>query len=546
VSRLAWGALKVKFPIQENGLKTYFAYSRFDPDTGEGIAWPHNPAGLYAMLAESATSYYAYSGDREVIALVREALDYQLVHGTTPSDWDWASVPFASGEPGATDYGGADDEWCDFCGRGDGVGVIEPDKVAELGLAYLRFYEVTGDASYRDAAIACANALVTHVRDGDETRSPWAFRVYGRTNEAREEYSANVIAPIAFFDEMMRTDTGDTLAMRAARDRAWAWMMKYPMENDAWSGYFEDISTFEDPHENTNQYIALQTARYLMEHPEYDGDWEPHTKHILAWARDEFGGDANEEYGIQYGALVMSEQHADMAKMGSHTARYAAISAMYAERTGDEDAREHAFRSFNWATYMCSESGVVVVGEDKNEGYWFSDGYGDYIRHFHVGIAALPEWAPGHEDHLLRTTSVVRDVTYDDAHVAYETFDSFATDVVKLRARPMSVTVGAVPIEERASLDAVGLGEDGYVVQPAANGGYVVRVRRASASAVEIALGSEDAPPAVSTVDTPPSTNTASTPRGCSAARGRADLAGASLVALALLIGTTRRARRRR
>jgi len=27
-------------------------------------------------------------------------------------------------------------------------------------------------------------------------------------------------------------------------------------------------------------------------------------------------------------------------------------------------------------------------------GSWFSDGYGDYIRHFMEGLAAVPEWAP--------------------------------------------------------------------------------------------------------------------------------------------------------
>jgi hypothetical protein len=43
-----------RFPLQDNGPETWLANSRFDPVTFEGINWPHNPAGLYAMLTDSA------------------------------------------------------------------------------------------------------------------------------------------------------------------------------------------------------------------------------------------------------------------------------------------------------------------------------------------------------------------------------------------------------------------------------------------------------------------------------------------------------------
>ncbi len=185
VARLAWTALETRFPAQDNGLPTFMAYSRFDPDEFWGVSWPHNPAGLYAMLTDSAVLWYEFSGDDAAVDLVRRALDHQLAHGTTPADWDWASVPYASANAGDVDYRGADDEWCDFCGRGDGVGVIEPDKVGELGFAYLQFFELTGQTRYRDAAVACADALVKHVREGDESHSPWPFRGHARSRRCR-------------------------------------------------------------------------------------------------------------------------------------------------------------------------------------------------------------------------------------------------------------------------------------------------------------------------------------------------------------------------
>ncbi|HZU81268.1 MAG TPA: hypothetical protein VE987_00045, partial [Polyangiaceae bacterium] len=418
VARLAWTALETRFPVQDNGLETWLAWSRFDPTTFEGINWPHNPAGLYAMLADSAVLWYAFSGDEAAVRLVRKALDHQLAHGTTPADWDWGGVPYASSNAGDVDYRGADDEWCDFCGRGDGTGVIEPDKVGELGFAYLQFFELTGHERYRDAAVACADALARHVRDGDATRSPWPFRVHARTNVVREEYSSNVVGALMLFDELARVGLGDVDAYVRARRRAYEWLMRVPMQDDRWSGYFEDIAIQGDPAANPNQYSALRTARWLLSHREADTDWAAHVAHLLEWTRDVFGADTATERGAQWGATVLSEQAYDMVKMGSHTARFGATTALWFEATGDRRALELAARSLNWATYACDDRGVVSVGEDKNEGWWFSDGYGDYIRHFLLAMGAVPEWAPSDETHLLRSTSIVTHVEYGARRVA--------------------------------------------------------------------------------------------------------------------------------
>ncbi len=139
VMRLAWDFLLKTVPVEPNGLKTYFTHCCIDQYKLRGEHWLHHPAGLFAMLADSAAAYYAYSGDRRVVALVSDLLDYQLAHGTTPANWSWARVPYASSDPGATEYRGAYDFLYDKKnpGRGDGYGVIEPDKVGELGVGYL-------------------------------------------------------------------------------------------------------------------------------------------------------------------------------------------------------------------------------------------------------------------------------------------------------------------------------------------------------------------------------------------------------------------------
>jgi hypothetical protein len=457
VMRLAWDFMLGTVPVEPNGLRTYFSYCCMNLESMHGTAWPHNPAGVYAMLVDSATTYYAYSGDRRVLQMVEGLLDYQLAHGTTPSNWSWASVPYASSDHGATEYRGAHDirYHCQRPGCGDGYGVIEPDKLGELGLGYLKWYMLSAQNRFRDAAMACANALAAHIRPGDATHSPWPFRVYAEADIVREEYSSNVIGAIRLFDALMRLNLGDVPAYRKARQVAWMWLMEYPMKNNAWSGYFEDVYSFDKP-ENLNQYSAMETARFLMEFPESDVAWRSHVPTLIDWVERTFiYVDVPKEPGVQWGANAVSEQNVDMNKMGSHTSRYASINACWFELTGDKAAKEKAFRSFNWASYMCRENGFVNVGP-IDQSLWFSDGYGDYIRHFMAGLGSIPEWAPSAESHVLRSSSVVTSVSYLPGEVDYQTFDEESTEVLRLNFVPRQVLADGKPLLAHKDLQEPG------------------------------------------------------------------------------------------
>ncbi|WP_257455998.1 MYXO-CTERM sorting domain-containing protein [Archangium lipolyticum] len=521
--RLSWEFLKTGLPLGANGLPLYYSHSTFDFPQLTGGTWIHNPAGLNAMMVDSAISYHAYSGDRTVLDLVRGALEHQLAHGTTPEEWSWGGVPYASAEAGAVDYRGVDDvAICGYpCGRGDGVGAIEPDKVGELGLGYLKFYELTGEKHFLEASLRCANALVDNVRtDGDSHRSPWPFRVYAENNVPREEYTANVIGPIKLFEELIRLRLGRVQDYERTRQLAWEWLLAYPMKNGAWSGYFEDVLKMEDPWQNINQYIPMETARYMLEHPERDPDWARHVPALIAWVEEKFAQDTPDtfnEKGLQWGAHAISEQIEDMGKMGSHTARYASINARWHELTGDPEAREKAYRSFNWATYLSDEQGAVSAGVNDSQGWWFTDGYGDYIRHFMAGMGSIPEWSPPGENHLLRSSSVVRQVSYSSGQLSYVTFDANATEVLRVMTRPTSVRAGDKRLEERNSLSS-----EGYTLQPLPGGDFALRVRHQRSGDVRISFGAEDA-------------------NGCGCTSG-AD-AGATLVPL-LLVGLGLRRRR--
>jgi hypothetical protein len=90
--------------------------------------------------------------------------------------------------------------------------------------------------------------------------------------------------------------------------------------------------------------------------------------------------------------------------------------------------KTEAFENFNWATYCTSKAGFVSVGPDWMRA-WFSDGYGDYIKHSWTDWPRLPEWAPAGEDHLLGSTNIVQKVNYQETRLRNRTFLPQSTEV---------------------------------------------------------------------------------------------------------------------
>ena len=89
--------------------------------------------------------------------------------------------------------------------------------------------------------------------------------------------------------------------------------MAFPIKNNVWSNYFEDVPIKSDT-QNVNQLNAGETARYLMQHPEFDPGWETHARAIIKWIETTFGVQA-------YGATTIQEQQAFVQAYGqSHVA----------------------------------------------------------------------------------------------------------------------------------------------------------------------------------------------------------------------------------
>jgi hypothetical protein len=488
VIRLGWDFIEHKVPSDSGrtGLKIYLINSVYDATSLQGVYWQHNPAMVYAAFVDSLMGWYPYSGDEESVQAVREMLDHQLGSGTTPSDWEWPGVPFATGCGGDADYG-----HCIENMPHDFYGGIETDKVGELGTGYVLFYKLTGDRKYLDAAIRCAQALARHVRAGDADHTPWPFRVDAHTGVtlALEEYGGDVAGPLRLFDELIRINAGDVAAFRNARDTALKWLLEYPLNHDSrawnkWSGFFEDIPRQVD---DVNQLTPMMAAYYILarEDPaEVDPQWMGHMGRLLDWVRIKLGR------GPFFGAQAIDEQTTpdasfgccSRAGQGDHTARWAAINALFFEKTRDGQAREDAFRSLNYATYFAGADGrIACCGVDYHNYYWFSDGYADYMRHFQWAMGAIPELAPAGVDHVLRSSSVIQKVKYGAGRIEYRTFDADSIEVLRLRFKPSRVTAGGAVLKERSDTR-----EAGYTLRSVSGGDWIVHVRHVNSGNVDL------------------------------------------------------------
>jgi len=496
VAKLASEFIKTVPVEPESGLKLYLVHADFNGPNQDnnyskgtsGTDWMPNPACVYAGFVQSlAVDYRVYSGDSSYLKIVRECLDQMLENGTTPADWPWPKCPYASADPRSRIYQGAT-RW-ENLRRGDGLHCIEPDKVGELGIAYLKLYEITGEEKYCRAAIDCADALAGNVREvaadtnrfsrDYDSRSPWPFRVNARTGVVIDNYTSNVVEAVRLFDELVRIQNKSGLAPERiesylrARKIAWDWLYAKngPMKTYIWNGYFEDIPS--DPKlQNRVQITPMETARYILQHPEYDPDWQINVSALLNWVASVFSTE---------GMDAIKEQTWCYAPMGSHTARFASICALYYEKTGEQRFKEQAYRFYNFATYMCEESGYVWVGSNWPTA-WFSDGYGDYIRHFLEGLGAVPEWAPDGEDHLLRSSSIVQRILYESESISYRTFDERATEVFRLRNKPKKVLVNGTIIKEQTNLE-----RQGWVWEDMNKGG-VLRLKHEDGPEVRISM----------------------------------------------------------
>ncbi len=475
-------------------LPYYFCCFDFDRTTFELMPewhWANSTGYLRAMMEGFIERLYPYNGDPRTLEFLQGLVDYELENGLTPEGYAWSRVPYPSANPGSRRYTGWSEHGEDF---------VEPHVVGEDGYAYLRLYEITGNSKYLRAAIRCAEALVKNFKPGNEKESPWPYRCFARDGsiiggKGMFPYSANVVEPIILFDELVRLEQGDTASYKRVREGAWTWLMKYPMQNNIWVGYFEDVQATM---ENMNQVIPLEFARYILLHPDKDPDWQEHARKLIDWVK------VTPKWPkyIVHGATVTTEQgdgkqyccNPPNQCCDSHSSRLAAVEAIYYAKTGDLAYKEAAYRTYNWVTYFQGLPGGAHAPWGEYQ-WWFTDEFSDGPRRMMDAFWAVPEWAPEDESHLLGSLSVVTKIAYGAGTVTYSTFDTESTDVLRLNFKPDFITVGGRPIARRTDLN-----QEGYTFDDKTKALYI---HHTSSRDVDIQGTGDQKPPSYITFDDP-------------------------------------------
>ena len=288
-----------------------------------------------------------------------------------------------------------------------------------------------------------------------------------------------MVEPLRLFDELLRLkerlqlDTASVNSYQRARDIAWNWLFSRggPMKTYVWNAYFEDIPN-DESQANRNQLTPGETARYLIKNKEITEETKKDVPSLINWIASVFKTE---------GYDAIKEQTWCYEPMGSHTARYGSLCALWYEKTGYPWYKDEAYRFLNFATYMTLPDGFVAVGPNW-PGAWFSDGYSDYVRHFADAMAAVPEWAPKGENHLLSSTSAVQNIKYEPNEISFSTFDNESKVILRTKSKPKSIRVNGVTLQFEKVL-----GENSWTWMPLADGG-VLRLNYSKGNKIVIRL----------------------------------------------------------
>ena len=376
-----------------------------------------------------------------------------------------------------------------------GEGYLQPDKAGSFGYELVHLYKKTGDEKYLDAAIKIANTLASKVQPGDSVNSPWPFKVHAVNGETgilvdqvvwyegmdkdlkknnkknkKSSYTTFWTGTLNLFNELAQLNKGDSAAYKNAFAIGAKWLRDYPAKTNRWGPFFEDIPRWSDTQINAITYVM-----FIMEHSELDPDWKKTVNIIFQWVYRELG---NREY-IKYGVVPTDEQTAYRKPGNSHSARQASIELMYWEKTGDTTYVRNAVRQLNWATYMVDHDGKNFY---PTNAIWMTDGYGDYVRHYLRAMAAAPQLAPDNADHLLRSSSIVRNIQYQPSSIFYSTFDEASKEIFRLRARPKEIKVNDIDLQE---IDDTG--SAGWIWQSLDKGG-ILTIRHSQGNKISITM----------------------------------------------------------
>jgi hypothetical protein len=436
-------------------------------------------------IISSMLEYYRYSGDPAGFANISLTINYLLDHCQTDARQGWPqiliSVPNMGVPYGDCRLGPSED-------LDSGNGKIQLDIVAELGLQLIRAYEVIGDARWYDAAKHWADLLAENRRKVTGA-SPWG-RYADRSGSAGMNglQTGGVATILLFFDEMIRSGyDGHDHSLVAARDEGRRYLKDSLLPawtvNDTWGRHFWD---WEDPVQTL--YPTDFVPMYLMDHQEQFPSWRNDVRNILSLNLVHTSVDPKSAGDTYSGAWAYPESSGCCGRSLAYSPQELARAfARYGVEADSEWGREIARRSELLTTYDGLENGQAIDGIDGNtivDGAWFKIAQPMALDFVLKTMGWLPEvMGANRENHIMRSTGVVRRVTYGAGDIHYSTFDAPAnsSEVLRLAFSPKTITANGQVLDQRADLAG-----NGYTIQPLKGGDVIVHIRHDGATEIAI------------------------------------------------------------
>jgi hypothetical protein len=270
--------------------------------------------------------------------------------------------------------------------------LIEPAKNGYAGSALVDVYELTGDATYLDAAAALADTLArTQLENGS-----WPARVDGQTGEVLGSYSSSSGSVAAFMNRLNKHRADPRWP--TVEQRARKWMMDYPVKTGGWVVNYDDggaPATLDNPYAGSlSNWDLFAFVRYLARVGQEVPNLDRYIDEQLAWNDNMFvfyGSDPLLPIEPWYPCCAEQGMPSSFTSWGGcwlpmdfHTANWGkALVAAY-QGTGDSRWLERAKAAANALTQYQLEDGRTMT--------WMCDRYSGVSAHVSGTPAAQNFW----------------------------------------------------------------------------------------------------------------------------------------------------------
>lgn len=462
-------------PAPRSNYPQYYFYCAYKDQKMIPDTWMNDVGEKIPNWFESARLYYQYTGDRRALDIITGMINYTIDHGTSPAGFAWPGFPYTTTNAGDTLFRGFTDS------KKLVLHEVQVDHAGDMGYAYYKLYLYTGNEKFKTAAVEVADALAAHARTGSATQSVWPYRMVMKDGRITAQYGANWLGCYALLDHLVKANLGNVKAYRPALVKARNFILQFPMK----TGYWTDGHTDTDVNSNTykSNMSASNATLYIFDNPGFDPEYKTDIPNLIQWTEKNFVlRCAPGEPPTQWGANIVGEQDGFLPKMGYQTARYGAECARWYRLSGDESYKEKAYRALNWVTY-CSDSNGLAFESPLSKGVtsWWSDCYGEGPRMFYHALAAMPEWAPPHENHILYSADVLTDVSYEKNKLGYHATGGPGQEFLRLAFKPSVIRVNGSVISPEDHLV-----KEGYTLRPLGNGDYALIIKRSASGPVSV------------------------------------------------------------